>query len=99
MVEIHLMEDEDDESPAGESDAQDHVDPQVFGLTRDVDRLRAMVARLEEKLDKHKRKTAKWKSAAKAERTRAAKVEAALRRATSPRPREDGDVPVPPPAE
>lgn len=92
MVEISVTDDDGLEpgSPV-------EPDGRIGALTRDVERLRAIVDRLESKLEKQKVKSAKWKSAAKSERTRAAKLEAALRRATSPRPSEDGDVPVAPP--
>ncbi|WP_375000258.1 hypothetical protein [Aeromicrobium sp. CTD01-1L150] len=75
---------------------------QVKALTRDVERLQSVVEKLEAKLEKRERKVARWKKAAKAERTRAAKLDAALRRATAPRPVDHavdtGDVPVDPPA-
>lgn len=96
MVELHGTEDDGDGRPLDAPVRDAHVDG-TPPPSRDVDRLRAMVDRLEQKLEKQQRKTAKWKSAAKFERTRAAKLEAALRRATSPRPSEDGDVPVTPP--
>lgn len=71
----------------------------------DAEQLRATVARLEAKLEKREKKAAKWKARAKAERTRAAKLDAALRRATAERPvdhvaaasRDLGDVPIDPP--
>ncbi len=77
----------------------------VRPVARDVERLRAAVARLEAKVLKREKKAAKWKARAKAERTRAAKLEAALRRATAERPvdhlaataRDLGDVPITPP--
>ncbi|GAA2076616.1 hypothetical protein GCM10009821_14920 [Aeromicrobium halocynthiae] len=92
MVEIHVAEDD-----GVEAGSRERPEERVRALTRDVERLRATVDRLETKLEKQQAKSAKWKSAAKSERTRAAKLEAALRRATSPRPSEDGDVPVTPP--
>lgn len=95
MVQMHVTTDDGADAPR-ELAADD---ARIRALTRDVERLRAMVDRLETKLEKQQRKSAKWKKAAKSERTRAAKLEAALRRATSPRPSEDGDVPVAPPSD
>ena len=92
MVEIRVTDGDD-----VEAGRQERPEDRVRALARDVERLRAMVDRLETKLEKQQRKSAKWKSAAKSERTRAAKLEAKLRRATSPPPKEDGDVPVPVP--
>ncbi|MGJ9411234.1 hypothetical protein ACHAAC_00855 [Aeromicrobium sp. CF4.19] len=83
---------------AGKGSKKDQLKAAEKALTKDVRRLRATIDALEAKLDKQRRKTAKWKSEAKAERTRAAKLDAALRRATAERPLEHGgDVPVPPP--